>query len=310
MRPLISIIIPAYNSASYLPDTIISIQNQSYTHWECLIIDDGSTDNTKEIITCFLSADKRINYYYQENQGLSAARNYGITKAEGVFIQLLDSDDILFPEKLLKMILQYEVHNNQNVILFSDFEFTLHSDPYIKDHSIRKLYKDITQLGSIDFRKLYWGWDLNFVIPTHAFLFPSSILKNTKYNISLKSKEDWDLYLSILRDGTLLFHPVDYLGCGYRLRENSMSQNYTKMLQYTIVVLHKWKPHYFMYIIKLSFYFIQLYIKKIKGIDINYREVINTYKSISKTPYIDLLLLHCTLPFTFIFKTAKIITGK
>ena len=97
--PLISVIIPSYNSENYLAETIHSVQNQSYENWECIIIDDGSTDQTNELVKKTITLDSWIHYYYQENSGLSASRNFGIAIAKGDYIQLLDSDDVLFEDK-------------------------------------------------------------------------------------------------------------------------------------------------------------------------------------------------------------------
>ncbi|KAB2867528.1 MAG: glycosyltransferase family 2 protein, partial [Bacteroidales bacterium] len=97
--PLISVIIPTYNAERFIIETLTSVINQSYTHWECIIIDDGSTDSTKEIIDEYCKADNRIKYYYQKNSGPSVARNVGVKIALGEYIQFLDSDDVLLPER-------------------------------------------------------------------------------------------------------------------------------------------------------------------------------------------------------------------
>lgn len=94
-----SIIIPTYNRADLLPKAIGSIQRQTYTHWELVIVDDGSTDNTAEIVKPYL-ADVRIKYIYQQNAERSAARNNGIKSATGDYICFLDSDDYYLPERL------------------------------------------------------------------------------------------------------------------------------------------------------------------------------------------------------------------
>ncbi len=97
MQPKISVIIPTYNSAGYLPLAIESVFNQSYGNVEIIIVDDGSTDNTQEIVKPFL---ERVAYYRKENGGPSSARNHGIRKSTGDYIAFLDSDDRWLPEKL------------------------------------------------------------------------------------------------------------------------------------------------------------------------------------------------------------------
>ncbi|HEU4575151.1 MAG TPA: glycosyltransferase family 2 protein [Chitinophagaceae bacterium] len=93
--PLVSIIMPTYNAAAYISAAIDSVIRQTYTNWELLIIDDGSTDETKTIV--FGYHDIRIRYYYQENSGVSVARNKGLAEMKGDFFCFLDADDS-FPE--------------------------------------------------------------------------------------------------------------------------------------------------------------------------------------------------------------------
>ncbi len=102
-EPLVSIIIPAYNSEAYISQTIESVMGQTYKNWELLIIDDGSTDKTSEVIKTFLQ-EKKIRYIHQSNAGVSAARNRGIEHAGGDYIAFLDSDDFWLPENLSKKV--------------------------------------------------------------------------------------------------------------------------------------------------------------------------------------------------------------
>ena len=102
--PLISIVIPCYNYAHHLSETLESVKSQLLEDWECIIIDDGSTDSTPEVSRVYTNADSRFRYYRQENQGLSAARNAGVKKIKGRFVQFLDADDLISPEKFSQAI--------------------------------------------------------------------------------------------------------------------------------------------------------------------------------------------------------------
>lgn len=95
---LFSIIIPSYNRAYILKRTLASVLNQTYTHFECIVVDDGSTDNTKELLSSY--TDRRLRYVYQHNAERSAARNNGIQHAQGEYICFLDSDDEYLPKHL------------------------------------------------------------------------------------------------------------------------------------------------------------------------------------------------------------------
>lgn len=99
---LVSVVVPVYNVEAYIAETIQSILNQSYSNFEILIVNDGSSDRSIEIIQTF--DDPRITVIHQENQGVSAARNRGIAQAKGEYIALIDGDDIWDPEKLQKHV--------------------------------------------------------------------------------------------------------------------------------------------------------------------------------------------------------------
>src|SRR6056297_1667054 len=98
--PLISIITPAYNRGKFIGDAIESVIHQNYPFFEHIIVDDGSTDNTRELVRQYQKREPRIFYYYQENQGQSAARNNALARSKGVFVCFLDSDDYWLPGKI------------------------------------------------------------------------------------------------------------------------------------------------------------------------------------------------------------------
>lgn len=100
--PLISVIIPVYNGEKFIATAIESVLKQSYVNFEIIVIDDGSTDNTKKIISKF--SDPRLGYYFQENQGSPIAKNYGLSIARGEYIQFLDADDAISSDKFFNQI--------------------------------------------------------------------------------------------------------------------------------------------------------------------------------------------------------------
>ena len=112
--PAISVIIPSYNRANLLKETLESVFAQTYTDYEVLVIDDGSTDNTEEVVSALLADNSewqcKVRYIKQPNVGVSAARNHGIFEARGEWIAFLDSDDLWFPEKLEKQMAFIDEH--------------------------------------------------------------------------------------------------------------------------------------------------------------------------------------------------------
>lgn len=104
IEDLVSIITPCYNGAKYIQYTIDSVLSQTYTKWEMIIVDDGSTDNSSEVIAKYTTSDQRIKYIKQENGGSASARNNGIRNAVGQYICLLDADDLWNNDFLEKQI--------------------------------------------------------------------------------------------------------------------------------------------------------------------------------------------------------------
>ena len=115
---LVSVILPTYNRAKLLTRSISSVINQTYPHWELIVWDDGSTDNTGEIVKSF--NDERIHYFYDSNHGVSYARNRAIEKSQGAYIAFLDSDDQWVEEKLATQV-EIMLTNPRIDFLFSDF---------------------------------------------------------------------------------------------------------------------------------------------------------------------------------------------
>lgn len=103
-KGLVSIITPCYNGAKHVAETIKSVLAQTYQNWEMIIVDDGSKDNSAEIVNSFVTRDNRIKLFQQPNGGSAAARNNGIRRAEGQYIALLDADDLWMPEFLEEQI--------------------------------------------------------------------------------------------------------------------------------------------------------------------------------------------------------------
>lgn len=131
MNDLVSVIMPSYNTAEYISESIASVQEQTYTDWELIIVDDCSTDNTDEIVKPFLY-DKRIKYIKNEtNSGAAISRNRALREAKGKWIAFLDSDDLWHPEKLEKQIRFME--KNGYKFTYTDYRIQLNGEwlPYV-----------------------------------------------------------------------------------------------------------------------------------------------------------------------------------
>lgn len=118
----VSVVMPAYNAASFISQTVESVLNQSFVDFELLIIDDGSTDNTLEIAYQYANSDRRIRVFSQVNRGVSATRNHGIQLAKGKFIAFLDADDLWLPAKLTAHMEHFAANPNL-AVSFARVEF-------------------------------------------------------------------------------------------------------------------------------------------------------------------------------------------
>ena len=117
----VSIIVTAYNKGPYLRQSVESVLAQTYPHIECLIVDDGSTDHTPEVVDTLLHDYPQVKYFRKENGGISSARNYGVTKATGDWFQFLDADDWIHPDKT-RLQLEAIPDLSQDAVIYSDYE--------------------------------------------------------------------------------------------------------------------------------------------------------------------------------------------
>lgn len=217
---LVSIIIPCYKQAKFLNETLESVYNQTYSNWECLIINDGSPDDTDIIANKWVAKDCRFRYFYKDNGGLSSARNFGLENVKGDFIQFLDSDDCLNPRKLELSI--NEIYNNDVKIVISNFR------RFRK--SLNKLKRAFCDLSKQEFTYDYFltKWDVDFSVPIHCALFKKELIGKIKFDESLNAKEDWLFWLRVLKQNPKVYYINEVL-VYYRIHENGMTSNFELM---------------------------------------------------------------------------------
>ena len=115
-EPLVTAIVPTYNYGRYIGETLESLRSQTFDNWECIVVDDGSTDDTGAIIARYSARDGRIRYVWQKNARQAAARNNGIRQARGKYIQFLDADDLLESEKIERQVEFLELHPEVDLV--------------------------------------------------------------------------------------------------------------------------------------------------------------------------------------------------
>lgn len=186
-----SIIIPTYNRSSFLTKSIKSVIAQTYKNWEIIIIDDGSTDDTKLVFNRLSEIDDRIRYVFQENQERSAARNNGISESIGNWITFLDSDDIYHPGHLEEFVKIIRKNNFCEGLYFSGIS----ANSY--DNTLQEYNTD--SLNDIEFVLLN-----TFATPQACVA--KNIFRKHSFNENITNGEDRELWVRILEENKLFYH--------------------------------------------------------------------------------------------------------
>lgn len=187
---MISIIVPLYNKESVILNTLISIASQDYQDWECVIVNDGSTDNSAQVVSDFVSSEKRFALYTKANGGPSSARNFGVQVAKGNWIVFLDADD-RFEKNALRQFSKL-IDKHPNIKCFS-FNF------YIEHEGERKPYLSSLNNGLIANPYKEW-YNKRFQPRTGAAVFHKSVLLRHPHKDYLRRFEDAELLFNIFRE--------------------------------------------------------------------------------------------------------------
>ncbi|KMK78306.1 hypothetical protein AB990_02435, partial [Alkalihalobacillus pseudalcaliphilus] len=183
-KPLVSVIVPIFNSEKFLEKCINSVLKQSYNNLELIIVDDGSTDNSKSIVTNFAEVDSRIKYIYQDNMGPSYARNKGLDNALGQYIQFIDSDDFL--EKNTTELLVGNLDN-------SDLVIAGYENVYVNEN---KENTKVIPENNCTINKSEFMTSFSYFLKEQLFhytwhkLYKRELLKNVRFNNELNIGED------------------------------------------------------------------------------------------------------------------------
>ncbi len=226
---LVSVIMPAYNAAAFIGESIHSVIEQTYQHWELIIIDDGSTDATAETIKGIAEKDDRIKYIYQENGRQGKARNNGIRNSRGEYIAFLDADDLWVPHKLA---IQVELINKELVdLVFSDAQ----SFQENKNHSVSMGVQPGRFQGHRDF---------DYFLETNRIPILTVLTKRTlieevngfSERRELQNAEDLHLWLKLLLAGYSFLAVKESLAY-YRLAANSATAHDRQVIFQSLYVL-------------------------------------------------------------------------
>ncbi len=211
--PLVSIIIPTFNRAYIIKDALNSIIAQTYTNWECIIVDDGSTDNTNELINSYLKKDSRFKYYKRPKnklKGPSSCRNLGYEQSEGEFIQWFDSDDVMHPEKL-EIKIAYALKHRADVIVDKhnpSINFIKTNDIQFECFASKDFYIDFI-LGKRP-------------VITNDVMLKRTIIKNNRFDEDLWKGEEYEFFSRIFQQ-KITYCFLDVVLTKYQISSDSIS---------------------------------------------------------------------------------------
>ena len=220
---MVSVIVTCYNQARCITNTLESIVAQTYTNWECIIVDDGSEDDSAAVINDFIKDNTRFTYLFQDNQGVSVARNTGFKLASGNFVNFLDGDDTFLPNKLKEQVQVFE-DNPEIAVCICDHQF------YLEKKEVYKYY-EFEKLTTKPLEQILFKWHNGVAFPPHAALYKRSLWEDQEapfpedYNYRC---EDWVFNVLVaLKDEN--YYMLDKVLCNYHMG-NSNFTNGTKIL--------------------------------------------------------------------------------
>ncbi|MBN1217553.1 MAG: glycosyltransferase [Anaerolineae bacterium] len=217
MNQLVTIVTPAYNAEVYIAQTIESVITQTYPHWEMIIVNDGSTDNTANIISQF--KDPRLRYIYQENRGLGEARNTGICVARGEILAFLDADD-LWDSKFLEKMVGLLNHHPEAVAGYCGFQYINSQGRPVGNPSLQVAPPKIFHKTLIH--------EGNWLVPCAVVLRKWSVEEIGLFDGSLWGVEDTDMWIRLSACHT--FVGLSEILVRYRIHDRNMSRDPEHMM--------------------------------------------------------------------------------
>lgn len=207
----VSVVTPTYNRARFLPDAVASVLAQTHPDLELIIVDDGSTDDTRNVLEPFL-ADRRIHYFYQDNQGQSQARNLALKQATGDYIAFLDSDDLWAPDKLEKQMAILRAHPEVDIV---------HGDEVMIDEQ--------GAVVSLENMKRYSGRITRYLLADNSVSITTALVRRRcfdemgGFDTSVGVADDYELWLRF--SARYLYHYEPGIVASYRVMLDQISSD-------------------------------------------------------------------------------------
>ncbi|WP_454752343.1 glycosyltransferase family 2 protein [Cupriavidus necator] len=222
LMPCVSVVIPCFNQGSYLPDALYSVKSAYSGPLEIIVVDDGSTDaRTRRELDHLAGTDAAPIVIRKENGGLSSARNAGLARATGEFIQFLDADDLLVPSKIDRQIDHFAIVPKLDV---SISDYLLCDEARISCSYV----ESAISTSSFELEDFLYRWERGLSIPIHCGLFRRDGLAQVRFDELLKAKEDWVFWCTLKLHGSKMAY-LPLRGAVYRQHAQSMRRSYLRM---------------------------------------------------------------------------------
>ena len=232
---LVSIIIPCYNYGRLLAETLDSVAKQTYPHWECIIVDDGSVDNSRQVGEAYQQRDARFRYIYQENKGMSAARNQGLAAARGEYIQLLDADDSLLNSKLEHQVAYLDTHP-EVALVYGSVRYFRHDAPTQLSQSF-DMQDEPWMPETQGQGEALWGVLVEKnIMAVNAALFRASLATAVGgFDETLRAVEDWDFWVRCALTGArFVYDPIPETWALVRVHTSNTTHNMARMQRFEV----------------------------------------------------------------------------
>lgn len=214
----VTIIVPCYNQARFVPKAIASLQAQTLAAWECLVVDDGSMDNTAEVVNNIALNEPRVRLLQKTNSGSASARDMGLKYAQGEYIQFLDADDTIASDKLER---QVELMERENL----DLSYTAFCT---EDSRGQRTVSRAVQLNTY---KILVRWGLGASMPIHSFLYRTDFIRRNAltFQSACRFREDWRWHITCFGAHPKQALLPDLCGAIYYQNEQGKTGSYVKM---------------------------------------------------------------------------------
>ncbi len=219
-EPLVSIIIPTFNRAHLIGETLDSIIAQTYPNWECIVVDDGSTDATNTLLESYCNKDIRFKYHQRPKdriKGANTCRNFGFEQSEGELINWFDSDDIMDKYFLINAVSQFRKQHSLDFVLFdfATFVNNIENVVFVQKNKTSNLIED------------YATWKIN--CGTSTIVWKRKLVEKYRFNENLFRAQDLDFNLRIFFNEEYVFHSINKIGLYVRIHDNNLTSEFNRM---------------------------------------------------------------------------------